>query len=203
MNKLRNLPNFEYAFNRNSSILDVVLHGSNGGIENDFIQKIFNNSKLTKHSVIAFNFPYLDRKDEHSSGSELTEEKETLTELLNYINSNRFTRINLIGKSLGAIIASYFLRDLTTNEQDKFTITVLGYVLKEIDLKNFQGKITIIQGALDKYGDINVVKDDMKDAISNDITYISIPNADHSYKEPKSKLPTYQDVAISKIFHTS
>ncbi len=44
-------------------------------MERDFIQKIINKSKLNNHSVIAFNFPYLDRNEDHSSGPDLIEEK--------------------------------------------------------------------------------------------------------------------------------
>ncbi len=125
--------------------------------------------------------------------------KNALKSLLDYINGTNFKKVNLIGKSLGATVSSYFLNDLPPEEQKRYSITVLGYTLNDIDLKNFIGKITIIQGDLDRYGDISKVKDDMKQAISQDIAYIPIPNADHSYRNPETKEPLYEDETISKI----
>ncbi len=69
----------------------------------------------------------------------------------------------------------------------------------DIDLKQFDGQITVIQGAFDRFGNIERVKEDLKDAISRNITYIDIPNSDHSYRDVETQEPIYQDKAISKI----
>ncbi len=75
---MQKLPNFQYFFNNSSDTLDVILHGFNEGMKSRFIQKVIAKAKSYNHSVVAFNFPYLDRKDDHSSGEKLIEEKKCI-----------------------------------------------------------------------------------------------------------------------------
>lgn len=176
--------------------LDIVLQGGSYGIESTFMQKVIKTCKQKGNSVITFNFPYFERGDNHSSGPELKEELATLTKQMNKYNANKYQHIRFVAKSLGAIVASYFLRNLNAREQEKYSVVVLGYVTGSIDLHSFKGKIDVIQGELDKFGDINVVKKDLKNSVSKKITYHEIKNADHSYRNPKTKKPTYEDQAI-------
>jgi hypothetical protein len=64
---------------------------------------------------------------------------------------------------------------------------IFGYDIGYIDLKTFPGKIVIIQGDKDKFGDIEAVKNDMK-------------GADHSYRVPETKEPIYEDEAVKMAF---
>ena len=66
---------------------------------------------------------------------------------------------------------------------------------KEGHLNLLSGKITIIQGSKDKFGDIEAVKEDMKGAISKDVVYLSVEGADHSYRN-ELKEPVFEDEAI-------
>ena len=181
--------------NNNSNTLDVLLHGSSGGMNYSLMQKIFDVCLKQGHSVANFILPYFARGDEHSSGPELKEELETLQSVLNECKSKEYKYIRLIGKSLGAIIASYYIKSLSKEEQLKYSVIVFGYATGSIDLKSFEGKINIIQGEKDKFGDIETVKNDLKESVSKNINYFEIKNADHSYRN-ESKEPIFEDEAI-------
>lgn len=178
-----------------SDTLDVLLHGSSGGMNYSLMQKIFNECVKHGHSIANFNFPYFERGDEHSSGPELREELETLQVVLDKCSSKEHKHIRLIGKSLGAIIASYYVKSLSKEEQSKYSIIIFGYVVGSVDLKDFEGKIDIIQGSEDKFGNIDDVKKDLKNTVSKNINLFEIKGADHSYKN-ELKEPIFEDEAI-------
>jgi len=178
-----------------SDTLDVLLHGSSGGMNYSLMQKIFNACSAQGHSVVNFNFPYFERGDEYSSGPELTEELDVLKDVLTKCHAEKYKSIRLIGKSLGGIIAAKFLEKLSAIDQKKFTIVFFGYDVGSINLKNFQGNIVVIQGEKDKYGNIEAVKKDLETTVSKDITYYEVPNADHGFRN-ESKEPVYEGVAI-------
>ncbi len=180
----------------NSNTLDVLLHGSSGGMNYSLMQKIFDECLKQGHSVANFNFSYFVRGEEQSSGPELKEELETLNSVLNQCKAKEYKHIRLIGKSLGAIIASYYVKSLSKEEQQKFSVIFFGYATGSINIKGFVGKIYIIQGQNDKFGNIEVVKKDLSDAVSKDINYFEIVNADHSYRN-ELKEPVFEDEAIS------
>lgn len=186
-------------FKGSDEILDIVLQGGSYGIESPFMQKVIGICQKSGHSVLAFNFPYYERGEDNSSGPELTEELDTLRNLMEKYKAAEYKYIRFVAKSLGAIVASYFLKNLPTAEHRRYSIIVLGYVLGSIGLSNFLGKITVIQGENDKFGGINKVKKDLRNAISKDIRYIEIPSADHSFRDPKTKEPLFEDEAIAKL----
>ena len=182
--------------NQNSDTLDILLHGSKGGMNHSLMQKIFDECIKQGHSVANFNFPYFERGEEQSSGPELKEELEILQSVLDECKANEYKHIRLIGKSLGAIIASYYLKSLPKEKQSKYSLVVFGYVTGSINLKSFEGKIDIIQGQNDKFGNIETVKNDLRDAVSNNINYFEIKNADHSYRN-ELKEPAFENEAIN------
>ncbi len=179
-----------------SDTLDVLLHGSKGGMEQSLQLKVFEECKKEGHSVVNFNFPFFERGEEQSSGPELAEEIKTLSHVLDFCNSNKYKHIRLIGKSLGGIIAAKFLSNLNPTQQNRFSIIVFGYVTGDINLNTFPGKIVIIQGEKDRYGNIETVNEDLKNAISKDIIYFEIEGADHSFRN-ELKEPVYEDGAIN------
>lgn len=195
-----NLPNFKYFYNNKAKILDAVLHGGSQGMDSGFISKIVDASRKIGNSVVAFNFPYIERGEENSSGPELLEELEALQSVLDYCQTAKFENIRLIGKSLGGVVAGHFLKKIDKDQLKKFSLIIFGYDIGYIDLKSFPGKITIIQGSKDKFGDIEAVKKDMNGAVSNDVTYLSIEGADHSYRIPETKEPIYEDEAVNVAF---
>lgn len=182
----------------NSDTLYVLLHGSKRGMGQSLQLKIFEECKKQGHSVVNFNFPFYERGEDHSSSPELTEEIETLNKVLVSCNSSKYKKVRFIGKSLGGIIGAKFLSNLDPEDQKRFSIIIFGYVTGEIDLKSFPGKIVIIQGERDRYGDVETVKRDMAYAISKDIAYHEIKNADHSFRN-ELKEPDYEDMAIEVL----
>ncbi len=196
---MNNLTSFYYYHNSKANILDVILHGGSVGIDSLFMQKIFQKSKEKGNSVIMFNFPYFERGEEHSSGPELKEELKTLEKILDMVNAKDYQHIRLIGKSLGGIVTSYYLRNLKKDEQKRYEVIILGFVVGEVDLRSFRGGITIVQREKDKFGDIEVVKRSMKGASSSEIYYFEIKGADHSFRDPQTKEPIFEDEAIARL----
>lgn len=190
------IKSIKFIKNDNQEILDVLLHGGKGGTDQSLNLKIFDACVSLGHSVASFSFPFFERGEEQSSGPELTEEISTLKAILSYCESNKFKHIRLIGKSLGGIIAGKFLSQLTKESQEKYSVVIFGYVTGDINLNNFNGKIRIIQGEKDKYGNIEVVKNDLRNAISKDINYFEIKDADHSYRN-ELKEPVFENEAIN------
>jgi len=188
---------FIHFHNSTAQTLDVILHGGSVGIDTPFMQKVFQVSKDKGNSVIMFNFPYLERGEDHSSGPKLKEELSTLKKMLGIAGASEFTHICLIGKSLGGIVASFYLDSLDFEEKKRYEVIILGYVTGDVKLEGFGGKITIIQGEKDKFGDIDVVKKDLQDAVLRNIAYYQIPNADHSFWDPVTKEPIYEKEAIA------
>jgi len=176
------MTSFFHFHSSKAKTLDVILHGTSNGIDSPFMLKIFKTSINKGNSAIMFNFPYLERGEDHSSGPKLKEELKTFKMVLNIAKFKKFNHIRLIGKSLGGIVASYYLRSLDPEEQKKYEVIILGYVTSEVELKDFNGKITIIQGEKDKFGNLKAVKKDLKGAISKNITFYEIKNADHSFR---------------------
>lgn len=196
------LPNFKFYFNNKAKIIDVVLHGSSQGMDSPFIGKIMDKSKTIGHSVVALNFPYFDRGEDKSSGPELIEEIDALQNILEICKADDYEHVNLIGKSLGGVIAGMYVKNNKVDSK-KYSLTIFGYDIGYIDLKTFPGSIKIIQGSKDKFGDIEDVKKDMMGSISTDTKYLTIEGADHSYRVPETKDPVYEDEAIRTAFNTN
>lgn len=97
-------------------------------------------------------------------------------------------------------MASYYLKNLPKEECKKFSIIILGYILGDVNLKTFPGKITVIQGEKDRFGNIEAVKHDLKDAVSQGIKYHQIDGADHSYRNPETEKPDYENEVVKLIF---
>lgn len=198
-----NLPNLKYFYNNKSKTLDVVLHGGSGGMDSNLINKIVDASRKSGNSVVAFNFAFFDRGEENSSGPELIEENGALQSVLDYCQSERFENIRLIGKSLGGVVAGSYFKKIDGDQLKKYSLVIFGYDIGYIDLKGFPGRIIIIQGSKDKFGDIEAVKNDMAGAVSKNVTYLSVEGADHSYRIPETKEPIYEDEAVKLAFETT
>jgi len=190
------LPSFQYHYQSNSRQLDVVLPGISDGIALPLLQKVINLSREKGNSVLAFDYLFFERGEEKSSGLELREEQQTLKDLLAFVHAEEYDHVRFIGKSLGGIVASYFLKNLSPEEQQKYSVIVLGYAKEYIDLRPFAGRIMIIQGEKDKNGGIEEVKKHLAGAVSKDITYFEIPGASHGFSDPVTKAPLYYDQVI-------
>lgn len=182
----------------NSASINIIVHGGSAGYESDFIQKIYYKSISLQISTFAFNFGFITRGEQGPVNENLDEELEDFNEVIKNLKDIGYSKFHIIAKSLGGIVSARFLNSLDRLEHSNYRITILGYVTGSIDLKTFSGQIDIIQGEKDRFGDFDTVKDDLKDAISNKITFNSVKNADHSYRN-ELKQPTYEDEAINLI----
>jgi len=187
-------------YSNNLEELNIIFPGSSLGFQTGLINKIFNKFVSEGRSAVSYNYPFLDRGEENSSGEDLKEELEALQSILSTIDTSKYSKINLVGKSLGAIVASVFLaKEENSHLLSMVSLSVLGYVKGSIDLSKLNCKIIIIQGENDRFGNIDEVK---KDFVGKDISlvsFIQIPNADHSYRNA-DKEPIFEDLAIQELF---
>lgn len=194
------MPQYIHYNSNNSNELNIIFPGSSLGFQTGLINKIFNRFVAEGKSAISYNYPFLDRGEENSSGEELVEELEALNEIFKVVNIDQYAKVNFIGKSLGAIIASFFLQKPENKELlSKASLSVLGYVKGSINLKNLDCKVVIVQGENDRFGNLVEVKKDFENVDSSKVTFIEIPNADHSYRNSE-KQPVFEDLAIEELF---
>lgn len=191
------LSSFIFEHNQESKDLDLILPGGSAGIESQFIQKLIEKSRSESRSFIAINYPYYDRGESNSSGKGLIEEISNLDKAFGLIRSAGEFNIRVLAKSLGAVVLSKAFKQNTYAEISE--IVVLGYVLGESDLSNFAGKLKVIQGERDKYGSIKDLELELKNRPSASTKLITILGADHSYRDPNTKEPIYEDKAIKEI----
>jgi predicted alpha/beta-hydrolase family hydrolase len=194
------LPKLEFFCDNQSDVLDIVLHGSSSGMESDFIQKVFEAGKQVGRNILIFNFPYIDRGEEKTLDDPRGEEKESLRAVLEKFGSDRYKKIRLIGKSLGAVVAAEYLVSLSSEEQKRFELIVLGYDLGFLNVKEFEGKITVIQGSEDPFGDIDEVRKDLLNVKSTKVILHGVGGADHSFRDSVTGEPKYIDKVLKLLF---
>lgn len=195
------MTNFKFCYNKQNINLDIILPGVNIGIESSLTQKILDLSYKNGYSSLMINYLFYENGKKNISKETFSEEIDNITEIMNLVKYQEYQNIRFIGKSLGAIIAGIFLSKLNENEIQKYSITILGYDTGYINLTNFIGKIHIIQGEFDRYGNIDVVKKDLENAKSKNILYDQIKGADHSFKNPNTGEPEFENEAINKILY--
>jgi predicted alpha/beta-hydrolase family hydrolase len=192
-------PNFHLRHFTHSTKANIILHGGSVDMNSAFMMKVFNQSVATQTTTLTFNFPYIDRGDQTSSGDELIEEITTLTKMIQLVKDLGISEVTLIGKSLGGIVASYYLNSTQRDSEINFDLGILGYVVGQVKMPVAVGKLVIVQGELDKFGDAEAVKSDLsKHNVTNAIV-IGVPNATHSYTDV-GKNPLYEDEAVAKLF---
>lgn len=153
---------YKYYHKQECKSVYIVLHGGGKeGIETNFISNIFNALIVdTQCSVFAFNFPYCSRGEEVSSGPELKEEINTLKKVLDFLKKEGYTKINIVAKSLGGIVASHWIEQ--TSPKD-IKLYILGYVLGSIKTNVLQDILYgVIQGEYDRFGNAMAVVEELK-----------------------------------------
>lgn len=191
------LPKHEYYKGKDVDCLNVVLHGSSSGMESDFNKAIFDKAKTKGDSVVVFNFPYIDRGEEKLMNSGRDEEVSAIADIVERFGG-KYKKIRLIGKSLGAVIGFDYLRRLSEKEKKRYEVVVLGYDLGWIDISGFSGKVTVIQGGRDPYGDIEDIFNDLND--KQMVELWEVGGADHSFRVPETKEPRYVEDVLKLLF---
>ncbi len=191
----------EYFDSGDRDCLDVILHGSGKGFEtSESIQKIFKTSKLMARSVVMFNFPFIERGEEHQEERSREEEIETLKNVLDICEAGKYQKIRLIGKSLGGIVASEYLTGLSNKDQEKYELVILGYIPGETKVNSLVCKITIFQGSDDDYGNIQDVRDEVVEASAEEISMFEVSGANHSFKDSVTGMAGPFDRVLELLF---
>lgn len=184
---------YKYYRKTGTKIVYIVLHGSGPvGVETDFISSIFDSIAATKNSVLCFNFPYCEREEEASSGPELKEEIDALKRAVDFAYLEGFNKIIIVVKSLGGIIASFYLEQYPDGQIE---LLVLGYIPSKIKQRAISHNLKlVIQGTNDRFASPIEVKKN----VGSLVEVIEILDADHSYRNSK-KEPVYQETAIKEL----
>ena len=168
-----------------------MLHGGGtSGIESPFISQIIETIANSNISVLGFNMPYCERGEKETRMPELTEEVEALADVIGYLRGEGYQKINIVAKSLGGIIASFYL---DKNPAEDIDVIILGYVIGSVKMGAVVPCLRlVIQGADDRFGDSQAVREELN---NRDTKIVEIPQADHSYRNKDSE-PAYQAEAI-------
>jgi len=184
---------YKYYRKRGAKIVYMILHGGGPvGVETDFISSIFDAIAVTKNSVLCFNFPYCEREEEASSGPELKEEVDALKRAIDFAYLEGFSKIIIVAKSLGDIVASFYLEQYPDSQIE---LLILGYIPSEIKQRAISNNLKlVIQGTNDRFASPIEVKKN----VGSQVEVIEIIDADHSYRNSK-KEPIYQETAIKEL----
>ncbi len=189
-----NLNTTKFLFKPNSENLDILLHGSSGGIELPFMVKLFDYCVEGGRSVVAFNFPYIEQGDTGKASEELIEELAALGEVVKFAKQFDYKHIRFVGKSLGGLVAAKYITETLGDIDTPFTyeLVILGCIVSYYDMalpKTLKG-ITTVQGSEDKFGTAQEVEELLQKIVQDRTTTIKVyelPNADHSYNTPGTK----------------
>jgi predicted alpha/beta-hydrolase family hydrolase len=193
------LPTFIHSHLPTAESANIILHGGSNGIESDFIRKIFASSVERGFTTLAFNFPYKDRGEDNSSGEQLLEEVDALVQMVTRLKADGFTRIALIGKSLGGIVASFYLNSDSRDSEIDFKLGILGFVTDSVKLPIEVERLVIVQGENDRFGNAEAVRAKLNSMGVSGFTLHEIGGADHSYRD-SDRNPTHEDAALKMLF---
>jgi predicted alpha/beta-hydrolase family hydrolase len=173
----------------------VVLHGGGPeGVEAPFIANIINSLVGIGQSVFGFNFPYCERGEDSSSGSNLEEEVDSLKMVVDSLHDNGYI-VTIVAKSLGGIVASFYLEKYPNKNIE---LVILGYVIGDVKTNAISNNLKcIIQGEMDRFGGADAVSKEIGDIPAE---IIEIEGADHSYRNDK-KEPVFQNITIDKLLN--
>jgi len=171
----------------------IVLHGASEGIDSDFIQYIHTELVKRGEAVLSFNWPYLQAGGEPSDN--LLDEQSALQEAAEFMRSEGYTRLHIVAKSLGGIVASRWLQQPNDLNVE---VGILGFVIGDVATDSLAKKLrVVVQGERDRFGNAEKVR---KELAIHDInsTVIEIADADHSYRNTAGE-PFYQQQAVQEL----
>lgn len=192
----------EYYSHPKNDYAYMLLHGVRGGIDEAYIQTIYGSLKARKSTVLAFNFPYMTRGEDRVSHTSFTEELDVLQTGYNFLVGSGMQRVHIIGKSIGGIILSYWLKNKP--DINNVDASIMGYITgpNNVQPEALRGRLKcVIQGEYDRYADVETVTTELA-AHNVDSKVIEIPGADHSYRDMVNPNPApyaFQVQAIAEL----
>jgi predicted alpha/beta-hydrolase family hydrolase len=177
------LDNLEHHYNKlPGDTAYIILHGIREGISDDLIQLV--EKHLQSKPYISFNFPYMtNHQDSPSDG--LVDEVAALTRVIDFLISEGYSELHMVGKSLGGVVSSRFLDTYEPSIGLTIMVTILGYVIGDVDTKAVGPYLhTVVQGSEDRFGNAESVRQELASAGFGDVVVHEIKDADHSYRSP-------------------
>lgn len=195
------LPSYKFFSKYKSTKLVVILPGSSSGISSYLISEILNKA-AQKYSAVATNYPYYEEGREsedfkNKSKSPLfKEEVQATMEILKLIGFEAYSEYTFVGKSLGAMVAAAMFLESKEILKKTQRLYILGHTVGFANvIKDIEVPLTVIQGSLDRFGNIETVKKDLGNR--KNLSLVEIEGANHSYKDADGNLAFLHDVINS------
>lgn len=161
--------------------INILIHGSSEGFNSQFMQ--FINAGLIKAGKETFGFDFDYITNGTAPSKDFIDEYAKLKSVINHHINRGYTKINLIGKSLGGVLC---LHEEIASYANK--IIILGFPYSfgyPVDLCKKLGKnaskISIIQGTNDALCDLEKLAE-LNQSIGSTMGIIAIGNASHGFK---------------------
>jgi hypothetical protein len=188
---------YKYICNNNNTLY-LVLPGASLNTSTGIMKHIIDRLEIRKEDILAINYPFQDRLENKSSGEKLLEEQHEIILGLDSVSNldKKWDKIVVIAKSISGAVVSRLLFTLIKKYTDRIDLYILGCLLNDVTLDNitYLNKFVILQGELDPFGSPSQVKEKF-----NNANVITIPNADHSYRNSE-KQPIYEPIVINLLF---
>ncbi|MFA5776699.1 MAG: alpha/beta family hydrolase [Patescibacteria group bacterium] len=161
--------------------INILIHGSSAGFNSQFMQFINTGLNKAGKETFGFDFDYIVNDTAPSKG--FIEEYEKIERVISDHVNKGYTKINLIGKSLGGV---FCLNEEIASYADKIVILGFPYSLGyPVELCKKLGKnaskVSIIQGTNDSLCDLDKLKK-LNKIVGGVINIIIINNASHGFK---------------------
>lgn len=209
-----NVP-YRLHFEPNAKDAVLIAPGSSGGMNQSLVKAVFERAATYRQTAFVFDYPFFERGDTGPS-SGLVEEVTTMADATSMLHELGLRRLHIIGKSLGAIVASNLLKhsnqvlNLPADEEPEgdwssfaggsTRLTILGCALGELTIDDLSGtEVDIVQGEADRFGSDRVVQEAVAAAGRSDIRVVGIPNANHSFRDKDSYSTCYEQAAVHAI----
>lgn len=192
---------YEYYRHPANNTAFMLLHGVRGGIDEAYILTTYAGLKERNDTVLALNFPYMTRKEERTA---ITFDEELLTIQIGYdfLKSNGIEKVHMIGKSMGGIVMSHWLNSHPSVTD--VSASIMGYIPGPGNMITpaLKGRLqVVVQGEYDRYASPEEIRSEL---LAHEVNgeVITIPNADHSYRDTVATNPppyAHQGAAIAKL----
>lgn len=172
--------------------INILIHGSSEGFNSQFMQ--FINAGLNRAGKKTFGFDFDYIASGTAPSKDFIDEYAKLKSVINHHINRGYTKINLIGKSLGGVLC---LHEEIIRHANKVVILGFPYSLGySADLCKKLGKnaskVSIIQGTNDSLCNLEELAE-LNQSMVSEISIIAIDNASHGFKPINSNTTLEQN----------
>ncbi|NTV31377.1 esterase family protein [candidate division WWE3 bacterium] len=173
------LTDHHYIESTNSDTNDLIIisPARRKGIDSGLITQLFNQSTSLNYSIVMFDYTYFVNHAEPSD--DYVKEYEDLKKVVKHVRQTYpDKRVHLIGHSLGGVVSSWMAKEWP---EVIASVGVFGYIPDKIDFGSYQGRVHIVQGDFDDYGDEVLIANSME-AFGIRYTLDMVLDADHLFR---------------------